>query len=137
MNKKMCLILSPETAISIKLADSDGEIVVEYGKEALTINADMPDSYGRADEIYREELTSADELIKDSMEEFEKGGGVPLSKVQLETSFNKFSLNAIPKLPERRDDTAKQIQDLLLVAERLGMRSAADAVRNLVGDMLS
>ncbi len=36
----------------------------------------------------------------------------------------------IPQLPQRQDSTSDQLEDLVKVAERLGMYDAADYIRN-------
>lgn len=41
-------------AVTIVLEDADGEFVVEYGKNVLSVTADLPDTNGRVGEIYAE-----------------------------------------------------------------------------------
>jgi hypothetical protein len=46
-------------SVSIQFAETDGEITVSYGAridDAVTVEADMPDSYGRTGIIYREDF---------------------------------------------------------------------------------
>jgi len=43
-----------------------------------------------------------------------------------------MDLSFLPILPQRQDATLDQLQDLYHVANRLGMRDAADVIRNLV-----
>lgn len=46
--------------------------------------------------------------------------------------MNKEILKQIPKLPQRQDATFDQLQDLMAVANRLGMYDAADIIRILL-----
>lgn len=51
--------IQPGQSVSVCFADSDGEITVSYGSripDALTVEADMPDTYGRGGIIYREDF---------------------------------------------------------------------------------
>jgi hypothetical protein len=44
---------------------------------------------------------------------------------------NEF-LKSIPVLPQRQDSTSKQLSDLIMVANRLGMYDAADAIKMVI-----
>jgi hypothetical protein len=46
-------------------------------------------------------------------------------------------LKQIPKLPQRQDATTDQLQDLRLVANRLGMYDAADYLRTVLDGVRS
>ena len=50
------ILLAPGQSIAIRLANSDGEFVVRYGEDSLTVESDMSDIWGRDGEIYREEF---------------------------------------------------------------------------------
>ena len=48
--------IGPGEAVKVVLRDTDGEFVVDYGGDAITVETDMPDSTGRGGVIYREEF---------------------------------------------------------------------------------
>lgn len=50
----MRVVLKPGEQVTISLQDADGEFVVKYGKNRLTVTVDMPDAEGRAGLIYEE-----------------------------------------------------------------------------------
>ena len=41
-------------SLTVCLADTDGEFVIKYGKNKLTVKSDLPDSSGREGTIYSE-----------------------------------------------------------------------------------
>lgn len=41
-------------------------------------------------------------------------------------------LSMVPQLPQRQDSTSDQLEDMVLVAHKLGMYDAADVIRNLL-----
>ena len=45
----------------------------------------------------------------------------------------KEAINSLPSLPQRQDSTAAQLEDLRMVANRLGMYDAADAILGFSG----
>lgn len=49
------IVLRPGQLVKVTLHETDGEIIVNYGKTAFTVTADIPDTSGRGGEIYREE----------------------------------------------------------------------------------
>lgn len=46
--------LKPGEALVVTFADSDGEITVTFGREAIVVHADLADTSGREGIIYRE-----------------------------------------------------------------------------------
>lgn len=52
----MQIVLKKGEQISVVLEDTDGEFIIEYGEESLTVVSDLPDSSGREGEIYREDF---------------------------------------------------------------------------------
>ena len=41
-------------------------------------------------------------------------------------------LSMVPELPQRQDSTSEQLEDMVMVANKLGMYDAADVIRNLL-----
>ena len=50
----MRIELKPGEQVTVCLHEADGEFVVKYGKNKLTITADMPDAEGREGVVYEE-----------------------------------------------------------------------------------
>jgi hypothetical protein len=55
--------LSPGEKLVVVLEGTDGQFVIDYGDDALTVTADLPDSDGRADVIYSERFGEASHLL--------------------------------------------------------------------------
>lgn len=52
----MKIELTPGERISVTFKEADGEIVVEFNEDNISVHADMADTSGRQGEIYREEF---------------------------------------------------------------------------------
>lgn len=62
------IVLKPGDKITITLQGTDGEFEIEYGKTALTVTADMPDTQGREGVIYSEEFGGAGGDVDESID---------------------------------------------------------------------
>lgn len=52
----MVVLIHPGQTVVVRVADSDGEFAIHYGKDRLTVGADMPDATGREGIIYEEKF---------------------------------------------------------------------------------
>jgi len=52
-------------SVAIRLRDSDGEFIVAYGDDEVTVTADLPDADGNEGVIYRERFGADDEYSVD------------------------------------------------------------------------
>jgi len=66
----MKIVLNPGEKVEVEFADSDGCITVEFGKNAISVHADLPDAAGREGIIYLEEF-GADQIDKIVKKEYE------------------------------------------------------------------
>ncbi len=63
----MVIVLAPGEMIRVELQDSDGAFEVEFGRDKLTVWADMPGSVkGEAGVIYEECWSGSEFVDKDS-----------------------------------------------------------------------
>jgi hypothetical protein len=51
----MIVVLEPGDTLVVQLKDTDGEFIIEYGQEKLTVTTEWPDTQGRTGELYCEE----------------------------------------------------------------------------------
>lgn len=52
--------LHPDEAVRITFAESDGDLVVDFGSDAIRVQTDWPDEKGRKGVIYEERFRKAD-----------------------------------------------------------------------------
>ena len=50
----LTVIIPPGKSLSVKFANTDGEFIVAYGDESLTVETNSKDSEGRSGVIYEE-----------------------------------------------------------------------------------
>lgn len=53
----MQVILEVGETLDVRFRATDGRILVRFGVDALSVDADLPDSSGRKGEIYREDFS--------------------------------------------------------------------------------
>ena len=60
----LTIILPRGKHLCVRFANTDGEFIIDYNDESVTVTADMEDSSGRVGEIYRETWGEADSQIR-------------------------------------------------------------------------
>jgi len=58
----MKIELAPGETLVVSLKESDGEFTIKFGEDAVTVEADMPDTQGRTGVIYEEVFRPPEDL---------------------------------------------------------------------------